>query len=147
MARRRPKTFAQARILLSDAEPLMRRALAIDEVSLGPDHPNVARNLNNLALSIAQGHQPVSDVLVGEIGRSPAQIRARLEGIGRPARATLEGQSGRLVDSLECGSDNTPARYPVTLFTSLVCCTITECHGSKLNQPPMVEMTQPVEPA
>ncbi len=31
------------------AEPLMRRALAITEASLGADHPNVARDLNNLA--------------------------------------------------------------------------------------------------
>ncbi len=35
---------------LSEAEPLMRRALAIDEASNGPDHPNVAIRLNNLAL-------------------------------------------------------------------------------------------------
>jgi tetratricopeptide (TPR) repeat protein len=34
---------------LAEAEPLMRRALAIDEASYGPDHPNVARDLNNLA--------------------------------------------------------------------------------------------------
>jgi hypothetical protein len=27
----------------------MRRALKIDEASYGPDHPNVARDLNNLA--------------------------------------------------------------------------------------------------
>jgi hypothetical protein len=27
----------------------MRRALAIDEASFGPDHPNVAAHLNNLA--------------------------------------------------------------------------------------------------
>jgi hypothetical protein len=27
----------------------MRRALAIDEASFGPEHPNVARDLNNLA--------------------------------------------------------------------------------------------------
>ena len=31
------------------AEPLYRRALAIDEKSLGPEHPKVATNLNNLA--------------------------------------------------------------------------------------------------
>jgi hypothetical protein len=35
---------------LSEAEPLMRRALAIDEKSYGPDHPDVAVQLNNLAL-------------------------------------------------------------------------------------------------
>ncbi len=32
-----------------EAEPLMRRALAIDEASLGPEHPSVAIRLNNLA--------------------------------------------------------------------------------------------------
>jgi tetratricopeptide (TPR) repeat protein len=32
-----------------ESEPLYRRALAIDEKSLGPDHPNVARDLHNLA--------------------------------------------------------------------------------------------------
>ncbi len=34
----------------SGAEPLFRRALAIDEKALGPDHPEVATGLNNLAL-------------------------------------------------------------------------------------------------
>jgi tetratricopeptide (TPR) repeat protein len=33
----------------AEAEPLMRRALAIDESSYGPDHPEVATDLNNLA--------------------------------------------------------------------------------------------------
>jgi tetratricopeptide (TPR) repeat protein len=33
----------------AEAETLKRRALAIFETSLGPDHPNVATNLNNLA--------------------------------------------------------------------------------------------------
>ncbi|MEM9938369.1 MAG: tetratricopeptide repeat protein [Pseudomonadota bacterium] len=32
-----------------EAEPLYRRALAIDEASYGPDHPSVAIRLNNLA--------------------------------------------------------------------------------------------------
>ncbi|HRC87100.1 MAG TPA: tetratricopeptide repeat protein, partial [Thermoanaerobaculia bacterium] len=34
---------------LGEAEPLMRRALAIDEASFGPEHPAAARDLNNLA--------------------------------------------------------------------------------------------------
>src|SRR5262249_14880466 len=34
---------------LAEAEPLYRRALAIDERVLGSDHPNVAIDLNNLA--------------------------------------------------------------------------------------------------
>ena len=32
-----------------EAEPLMKRALAIDEKTLGADHPDVATALNNLA--------------------------------------------------------------------------------------------------
>jgi hypothetical protein len=35
---------------LDEAEPLYRRALASDEKSFGPDHPNVAIRLNNLAV-------------------------------------------------------------------------------------------------
>jgi hypothetical protein len=38
-----------AKALLGEAEPLMRRALAIDEMSFGTDHPKVAIRLNNLA--------------------------------------------------------------------------------------------------
>jgi tetratricopeptide (TPR) repeat protein len=34
---------------LAEAEPMYRRALAIDEKSYGPDHPDVATDLNNLA--------------------------------------------------------------------------------------------------
>ena len=41
--------IAQATNRLAEAEPLMRRALAIDEKSYGPDHPDVATGLNNLA--------------------------------------------------------------------------------------------------
>ena len=39
----------QATNRLAEAEPLMRRALAIDEQAYGDDHPEVARHLNNLA--------------------------------------------------------------------------------------------------
>ena len=34
---------------MGDAEPLMRRALEIDEASFGGHHPTVAIRLNNLA--------------------------------------------------------------------------------------------------
>ena len=40
----------------AEAEPLFRRALAISEKALGPEHPNVAKELNNLAALLqAQG--------------------------------------------------------------------------------------------
>ena len=42
---------------LGEAEPLMRRALAIDEKSFGPDHPNVAIAPQQPG-AVAAGHQP-----------------------------------------------------------------------------------------
>jgi tetratricopeptide (TPR) repeat protein len=41
--------FLTAKGLYDEAEPLIRRALEIDEDSFGPDHPKVAIDLNNLA--------------------------------------------------------------------------------------------------
>ena len=42
---------------LPEAEPLMRRALAIDEASNGADHPSVAIRLNNLAQLLQATHR------------------------------------------------------------------------------------------
>jgi Tetratricopeptide repeat len=45
----------------SGAEPLYRRALAIDEKALGPDHPNtrqVKENLDDLLQKSAQATAP-----------------------------------------------------------------------------------------
>jgi len=42
-------TLQFTKALLAEAEPLMRRALAIDEQSFGATHPKVAIRLNNLA--------------------------------------------------------------------------------------------------
>jgi tetratricopeptide (TPR) repeat protein len=39
----------KAKALYKEAEPFLRRALAIDQRSLGQDHPNVAKDLSNLA--------------------------------------------------------------------------------------------------
>ncbi len=41
--------YLSTRCQFPEAEPLLRRALAIDEASYDPDHPNVAIRLNNLA--------------------------------------------------------------------------------------------------
>ena len=41
--------YLEARTQYADAEPLMRRALAIDEAAYGNEHPEVATYLNNLA--------------------------------------------------------------------------------------------------
>lgn len=49
--RRRARTApdAQRRARLAEAERLFRRALAVKEVGIGPDSPDVATTLNNLA--------------------------------------------------------------------------------------------------
>ncbi|MEZ5972727.1 MAG: tetratricopeptide repeat protein [Hyphomonadaceae bacterium] len=61
---------------LSEAEPLMRRALAIKETSFGPDHPNVAICLNNLArlLQATTTASAKPSCLIG--ARSPSTKRA-----------------------------------------------------------------------
>ena len=41
---------SKSKALFAEAEPLYRRALAIDERVLGPDHPDTAISLNNLAV-------------------------------------------------------------------------------------------------
>ena len=46
----RQATLLQVIARYEDAEPLFRRALAINEASYGNDHPKVATSLNNLAL-------------------------------------------------------------------------------------------------
>jgi Tetratricopeptide repeat len=46
---RRDRHLLRATNRLPEAEPIYRRALAIDEKSFGPEHPNVAGVLNNLA--------------------------------------------------------------------------------------------------
>jgi tetratricopeptide (TPR) repeat protein len=40
----------EAKALYREAEPLMRRALALVEESIGPEHPDVAIHMNNLAV-------------------------------------------------------------------------------------------------
>ena len=42
--------YLYMRARYAEAEPLTRRALAIDEAAYGPEHPDVARDLSNLAL-------------------------------------------------------------------------------------------------
>ena len=41
----------------AEAEPLFRRALAIDEATFGPAHPNVAGSLNNVASALRAVHR------------------------------------------------------------------------------------------
>jgi tetratricopeptide (TPR) repeat protein len=52
------------RALFAEAEPLFQRSLAVREKALGPEHPNVAQSLNNLAeLYRSQGKYAEADPL------------------------------------------------------------------------------------
>jgi tetratricopeptide (TPR) repeat protein len=42
----------------AEAEPLYRRALAIDEKNYGPDHPKIASRLNSLGLLLECANRP-----------------------------------------------------------------------------------------
>jgi tetratricopeptide (TPR) repeat protein len=50
--------------LYAEAEPLMRRALSIDQASFEQDHPNVARDLNNLAMLLHATGRPTDAELL-----------------------------------------------------------------------------------
>ena len=70
-----PRGAVPAQGQYAQAEPLYKRALAIKEKALGPDHPDVATSLNNLAeLYQAQGQYAR--------GRAALQARAGDQGEG-----------------------------------------------------------------
>ena len=54
----RAGTYLQTQGRYREAVPLMQRALAIDERVHGPDHPEVATSLNNLALVLQELGDP-----------------------------------------------------------------------------------------
>ena len=60
----------QATNRLAEAEPLMRRALAIDEKSFGAEHPHVA-TMGNYA------------VLLGEMGHGEQEVVERFQSLQR----------------------------------------------------------------
>ena len=54
----RAGTYLHVQAKLTDAKELQERALAIDEAAYGPDHPEVATDLNNLAAILRDLGQP-----------------------------------------------------------------------------------------
>jgi tetratricopeptide (TPR) repeat protein len=54
----RAGTYLQVHARLTEARPLFERALAITEAAHGPDHPDVAARLNNLALVLRDLGRP-----------------------------------------------------------------------------------------
>ncbi|MGJ8641471.1 MAG: tetratricopeptide repeat protein [Opitutaceae bacterium] len=87
----------QATNRLSEAEPLMRRALAIDESSYGDSHPNVAIQLNNLA-SLLQATNRLSEaeplmrralaIFESSLGYSHPNVAIQLNNLASLLKAT-----------------------------------------------------------
>jgi hypothetical protein len=84
---------------------LSRRALAIDEASYGPDHPNVAIRLNNLALLLQATNrlgeaEPLSrrclEILLGftrSTGREHPHLRVVIENYRGLLQAMGQGEA------------------------------------------------------
>ena len=75
----------QTRSALQEAEPLMRRALALAEGSFGADHPEVAIDLNNLALLLQETNRFVE---AEPLTRRALAIGERALGAEHPIVAT-----------------------------------------------------------
>ena len=81
---------------LAEAEPLMRRALAIDEKSYGNDHPDVAVRLNNLAqLLKATNRLAEAEPLM----RRALRISEQSFGLDHPTVATRLNNLGQLLQA------------------------------------------------
>jgi tetratricopeptide (TPR) repeat protein len=80
----------------SEAEPLMRRALTMDEQSYGPEHPNVARDLNNQAqLLKATNRLSESEPLMRRVVR----IFEQSYGVNHPNVATALNNLAQLLQA------------------------------------------------
>ena len=64
-----------------DAELFYRRALAIDEASYGPNHPNVAIRLGNLATALQEAKRPIK---AEPLSRRALEIDERVYGSDHP---------------------------------------------------------------
>lgn len=88
--------FLQARALVREAEPLFRRALALDEKRLGADHPHVAIDLVTLADLLKDTNRPEE---AEALTRRALAIDEAHFGPNHPEVATdLSALAGRLLD-------------------------------------------------
>jgi hypothetical protein len=93
--------YKQARHI--SAEPMMRRALKIDELSFGPDHPEVATDLNNLAqLLTATNRLSEAEPLM----RRTLKIREQSFGSDHPKTATVRSNLAQLLKARGSLADN-----------------------------------------
>jgi hypothetical protein len=92
---------------LGEAEPLMRRALAINEKTLGAEHPKVAIRLNNLALLLEAMDRPAeAEPLI----RQALAITEKNFGPEHPTTATRLNNLAMILDSLNRPAEAEPPR-------------------------------------
>ncbi len=89
--------YLKTKGLYNEAEPMYRRALKIDEASLGPDHPDVAIRLNNLAellrvtnrLSEAEPMlRRVVEIFEKSLGKNHPNVAAALNNLAQLLKST-----------------------------------------------------------
>lgn len=89
----------------SEAEPLIRRILAIDEARLGPNHPNVSTGLINLAILLhTTNHSGEAEQLM----RKALSIDEAHFGSNHPEVAACLSTLGGLLDEVERSSEAEP---------------------------------------
>jgi tetratricopeptide (TPR) repeat protein len=87
-----------------EAEPLMRRALEINEKSFGPEHPDVAIDLNNLAqLLQATNRLKEAEPLM----RHALEIAEKSFGPEHPTSDTFRSNLKLLEDAMSSGAGQT----------------------------------------
>ena len=90
-------TLLYAKSLHHQAEPLMRRALEIDERSFGEEHPNVAIDLNNLA-QLLQATNRLSEA--EPLMRRALEIFVSSLGEDHPSTLTVQGNLDALLEDM-----------------------------------------------
>ena len=90
-----------------EAEPLLRLALQIDEASYGPDHPAVARDLNNLAV-LLQNNNRLAEA--EPLMRRAFVIFLSSLGVDHPNSQTVLGNYGKILQAQGLSKEEIKAR-------------------------------------
>lgn len=102
--------YLLTRAQFSQAEPMMRRALAIDEQSYGPEHPYVAIRLNNLAqLLQATNRLAFAEPLLRR-SVSIFSVFGRHTGHQHPSLSTVIGNYRSLLAAMKLSEDEIERR-------------------------------------
>jgi tetratricopeptide (TPR) repeat protein len=108
----RAATYLKVHARLAEARPLAERALAITEAAYGPDHPEVATRLSNLAVILRDLGQPagarplaeralaIDEAAYGPDHPTVATLRANLAVITRELGRDSDTERGHVIDGV-----------------------------------------------